>query len=86
MVPEKLDRIAWLRETKDITQVLFQIAVAADGDVVPCCVIAESDVIRMGNLFEEDFSVIWNSEAYRRFRHRIRTHDLHDFCKNCYLD
>jgi len=28
-VPEKLDRIAWLRETKDITQILFQIAVAA---------------------------------------------------------
>jgi len=29
VVPEKLDRIAWLRETKDITQILFQIAVAA---------------------------------------------------------
>ena len=29
VVPEKLERIAWLRETKDITQILFQIAVAA---------------------------------------------------------
>ena len=29
VVPEKLDRIAWIRETKDITQILFQIAVAA---------------------------------------------------------
>ena len=29
VVPEKLDRIAWLREIKDITQILFQIAVAA---------------------------------------------------------
>jgi polysaccharide export outer membrane protein len=29
VVPEKLDRIAWLRETKDITQILFQIAVSA---------------------------------------------------------
>ncbi len=29
IVPEKLDRIAWLRETKDITQIFFQIAVAA---------------------------------------------------------
>ena len=27
VVPEKLDRIAWLREIKDITQILFQIAV-----------------------------------------------------------
>jgi protein involved in polysaccharide export with SLBB domain len=29
VIPEKLDRIAWLREIKDITQILFQIAVAA---------------------------------------------------------
>jgi hypothetical protein len=29
VVPEKLDRIAWMREIKDITQILFQIAVAA---------------------------------------------------------
>ncbi|MBE0568900.1 MAG: SLBB domain-containing protein [Deltaproteobacteria bacterium] len=29
VVPEKLDRIAWIRETKDITQILFQVAVAA---------------------------------------------------------
>ncbi len=29
IIPEKLDRIAWLRETKDITQILFQIATTA---------------------------------------------------------
>jgi polysaccharide export outer membrane protein len=29
VVPEKLDRIAWLRETKDLTQILYQIAVTA---------------------------------------------------------
>ncbi len=29
VVPEKLDRIAWLRETKDMTQILYQIAVTA---------------------------------------------------------
>ena len=29
VVPEKLDRIAWMREIKDITQILFQIAVSA---------------------------------------------------------
>jgi protein involved in polysaccharide export with SLBB domain len=27
VVPEKLERIAWLRETKDLTQILYQIAV-----------------------------------------------------------
>ena len=29
VVPEKLERIAWLREFKDITQILYQIAVTA---------------------------------------------------------
>ncbi|MFQ5580869.1 MAG: SLBB domain-containing protein [Nitrospiria bacterium] len=29
VVPEKLERIAWLREVKDLTQILFQIATAA---------------------------------------------------------
>lgn len=29
IVPEKLDRIAWLREVKDITQILFQMATTA---------------------------------------------------------
>lgn len=28
VVPEKIDRVAWMRNTKDITQILFQIAVA----------------------------------------------------------
>jgi len=34
VVPEKLDRIAWLRETKDLTQILYQIAVTAGVAVV----------------------------------------------------
>jgi len=29
VVPEKIDRIAWLREIRDITQILYQIAVSA---------------------------------------------------------
>ncbi|MBI4697422.1 MAG: SLBB domain-containing protein [Nitrospirae bacterium] len=29
VVPEKLERIAWLRETKDLTQIIYQIAVSA---------------------------------------------------------
>ena len=29
VVPERLERIAWLREIKDITQILYQIAITA---------------------------------------------------------
>lgn len=34
VVPEKLDRVAWLRETKGLTQILYQIAVTAGVAVV----------------------------------------------------
>jgi radical SAM protein with 4Fe4S-binding SPASM domain len=60
--------------------------IAANGDVVPCCVVADADVVKMGNVFEQDFKDIWNSEAYQELRERISTHDLPDYCKHCYVD
>ena len=58
--------------------------IASNGDVVPCCVIADSDVIKMGNLFETPFKEIWNSEKYKEFRKSISKHELNDVCKKCY--
>jgi len=58
--------------------------ISANGDVVPCCVLSDSDTIKMGNIFEEPFINIWNSKPYQEFRERIKKHDLYDFCKNCY--
>lgn len=60
--------------------------VAANGDVVPCCILADSDTIKMGNLFQKSFAEIWNSREYRDFRSRIRKHQLPEFCKNCYRE
>jgi radical SAM protein with 4Fe4S-binding SPASM domain len=60
--------------------------IAANGDVIPCCVIADSDVVKMGNVFEQDFQEIWNSTAYQELRERIANHDLPDYCKHCYVD
>jgi radical SAM protein with 4Fe4S-binding SPASM domain len=60
--------------------------IAANGDVVPCCVVADADVVKMGNVFEQDFKEIWNSPAYQELRSRIASHDLPDYCKHCYLD
>ena len=58
--------------------------IAANGDVVPCCIIADADTVRMGNVFEEDFGSIWNGAAYRELRRRIRENDLPDYCRSCY--
>lgn len=59
--------------------------IASNGDVVPCCMISDSSVIKMGNVFEKPFKEIWNSSVYRDFRKRIRNNDLYDFCKECYI-
>jgi radical SAM protein with 4Fe4S-binding SPASM domain len=59
--------------------------ISANGDVVPCCVLSDSNTIKMGNIFEEPFKNIWNSKAYKEFRERISKHELYDFCKNCYI-
>ncbi len=58
--------------------------VAANGDVVPCCVIADSSVVKMGNVFEEPFANIWNNERYRELRRAIAEDDVPDYCRTCY--
>jgi radical SAM protein with 4Fe4S-binding SPASM domain len=60
--------------------------ISSNGDVVPCCILADSDTVKMGNVFEQDFKDIWNSEAYQTLRKQIRDHDLPHFCTNCYID
>jgi radical SAM protein with 4Fe4S-binding SPASM domain len=60
--------------------------IASNGDVVPCAILADSDTVKMGNVFEEDFEMIWNSEKYQELRRQHREHDLPDYCKNCYID
>src|SRR5579859_655353 len=60
--------------------------VCSNGDVVPCCVIADSSVVKLGNVLEQPFSEIWNSEEYQSLREKIREHDLPSYCRNCYSD
>lgn len=60
--------------------------IAVNGDVLPCCQIADAAVVKMGNIFEQSFKEIWNNKAYRALRRQIRNHDLPEFCKPCYGD
>lgn len=60
--------------------------IAATGDVVPCCVIADPKVINYGNINEKSFSSIWSSEGYYKLRKNIDENKLDDFCKNCYRE
>ena len=56
------------------------------GFVVPCCMIANSKIFNLGNIYQNNFKSIWNSVRYQNFRKSITNHKLHDFCKTCYIN
>lgn len=48
--------------------------ITADGYVTPCCENgSDPDRIRFGNIFEQPFEEIWNSEGYRGFRRQMKS-------------
>ena len=56
----------------------------ASGYVIPCCVIADSDTINFGNVFEQKIEKIWNSDQYKDFRKSHADGNIPDLCKACY--
>ncbi len=60
-----------------------QVAILVNGDVVPCCLDQEGD-IKLGNIYEESFEKIINSEMSKKivegFQNGILIHSL---CKRC---
>ncbi|MFZ5562761.1 MAG: radical SAM protein [Thermodesulfobacteriota bacterium] len=53
------------------------------GNVMPCPKFANTREAVMGNVFETDFSVIWNSGSYQTFRHSWKQQPLYDTCRHC---
>ncbi len=60
-----------------------QVAILVNGDVVPCCLDGEG-IIKLGNVFEESFENIINSEASKEFVKALEENRIiHDLCKRC---
>ncbi len=54
-----------------------------NGDVVPCCFDKNAD-FNMGNIKETDFTDLWKSDKYQKFRKQIYTsRDNIGMCRNC---
>lgn len=58
--------------------------IASNGDVVPCCILADADTVKMGNVFETDFKEIWNSEQYQELRQNLHENNIPSYCTDCY--
>lgn len=58
--------------------------IATDGRVVPCCLLADPEVISLGDLSKDSFKGVWNNDNYQNFRKRIKEHNIPTFCCDCY--
>lgn len=60
-----------------------QVAILVNGDVVPCCLDQNGD-IKLGNIFEEDFENIINSDFSQAFIKSFEENKImHNLCKRC---
>ena len=59
--------------------------ITADGYVTPCCENgSDPNRINFGNIFDQPFSEVWNSQAYQRFRRKLRSSDGRpSICVDC---
>ncbi len=60
--------------------------ISSEGKVVPCCMVADPEIITFGDINKYSFNKIWNSKEFLNFRSSITNHKLRDFCKNCYRE
>ena len=58
--------------------------VSSEGDVIPCGVIGNPDVMNFGNMLKDNIKDIWNGKAYQDFRQDMKRGNIHDVCKGCY--
>lgn len=60
-----------------------QAAILVNGDVVPCCLDGDGE-IRLGNIFEQSFETIINSNYSREFVKAFEENRIvHNLCKRC---
>ncbi len=61
-----------------------RIYISAEGEVVPCCQIADPRVMSMGNILKEPLEHIWWGERYMAFRRHLLADQLPATCESCY--
>lgn len=61
--------------------------ITANGNALPCCIApfatTDYESLKLGNLFEQPFSEIWNGERYQRWRVDLLSDTPHKACAGC---
>ncbi|MCM8775505.1 MAG: SPASM domain-containing protein [Candidatus Omnitrophica bacterium] len=59
--------------------------ISTEGKVIPCCTMGIPETWCLGDLTQEKLAEIWNNRAYRELRKQIRSNEIPEPCKACYL-
>ncbi|MSP13040.1 MAG: radical SAM/SPASM domain-containing protein [Chloroflexi bacterium] len=61
--------------------------VTANGNCLPCCIspfaTTEYESLKMGNLFDQPFTQVWNAEKYQIWRETLLSDAPHTACAGC---
>ncbi|MDP3723054.1 MAG: radical SAM protein [Candidatus Omnitrophota bacterium] len=90
MAREGIEITVWRQATKYSTEspdtlcpwVFGRPYISSDSRVVPCSMIANPDVMDLGDA--TDFERVWNGPAYQAFRQRHLSGDIPTHCRHCY--
>lgn len=58
--------------------------ITSEGDVSPCCIIADPHIASLGNIHREGIKKIWNGASYRELRKKLLSGNVPEYCKECY--
>ncbi|MBD98707.1 MAG: radical SAM protein [Verrucomicrobia bacterium] len=74
-IKNKLDNHCW--------KMWHSCVITWDGKVIPCCFDKDAQFV-MGNVVEQSFNTIWESDKYKSFRSQLfKGRDQIEICKNC---
>ncbi len=60
--------------------------ISSEGDIVPCCVIGNPEVLSFGSVLKDPVETIWNGQEYQAFRQAMKRGDIPQVCRGCYTD
>jgi pyrroloquinoline quinone biosynthesis protein E len=76
----------YFSENRPCTFLKNSMYISVEGEVVPCCIIADPGIISLGNIHSvNSIDEIWNNRLYQNLRTAIKEKSLPSFCENCYL-
>jgi len=82
-MPIRVGHIASTPRKNTCTWPFNNVFITVDGFITPCCIRMDPNVFNFGNIYEEEFTDIWNGDKYVSFREANLSGSKNIVCDNC---